>query len=70
MLDVTDFVVEKGGDPNKIRESQRRRHAPEAIVDDVVALYEDHKKSTMLTHPTLLYLVVLTRLQQSMLPNS
>ncbi|KAL9122276.1 MAG: hypothetical protein Q9187_001172 [Circinaria calcarea] len=45
MLDVTDFVVEKGGDPNKIRESQRRRHAPEAVVDDVIALYEDHKKT-------------------------
>ena len=49
MLDVTDFVLEKGGNPNKIRESQRRRHAPEAIVDDVLALYEDHKKSIVLT---------------------
>ena len=45
MLDILDFVEEKGGDPRRIRESQRRRHAPETIVDDVLALYEDHKKS-------------------------
>ena len=45
MLDVFDFDEEKGGDPKKIRESQRRRHAPEASVDDVIALYEDHKRS-------------------------
>lgn len=48
MLDVTDFVLEKGGNSSRIRESQRRRHAPEAIVDDVLALYEDHKKSIVL----------------------
>lgn len=46
MLDVSDFVVEKGGDPNKLRESQRRRHAPEETVDQVIALYEDHRRST------------------------
>ncbi|MCJ1354375.1 MAG: Cytosolic seryl-tRNA synthetase [Icmadophila ericetorum] len=45
MLDISDFVKEKGGDPEKVRESQRRRHAPEAVVDDVLALYEDHKKT-------------------------
>ena len=45
MLDPNDFIAERGGDPNKIRESQRRRHAPESIVDDVIALHEDHKKS-------------------------
>lgn len=47
MLDVSDFIVEKGGDPNKIRESQRRRHAPEDAVDQVIALYEGHRKSTI-----------------------
>lgn len=45
MLDISDFILEKGGDPNKIRESQRRRHAPEEAVDQVIALYEDHRKS-------------------------
>lgn len=46
MLDVSDFILEKGGDPNKIRDSQRRRHAPEDVVDQVIAVYEDHRKST------------------------
>lgn len=45
MLDVVDFIKERGGDPNLIRESQRRRHAPEEAVDEVIALYEDHRKS-------------------------
>lgn len=45
MLDVFDFLVEKGGDPKKIKESQRRRYAPEEAVDEVIALYEDHRKS-------------------------
>ena len=45
MLDIFDFLVEKGGDPKKIKESQRRRYAPEEAVDEVIALYEDHRKS-------------------------
>lgn len=45
MLDIFDFIVEKGGDPKKIKESQRRRWAPEEAVDEVIALYEDHRKT-------------------------
>ncbi|KAH8598037.1 seryl-tRNA synthetase [Bisporella sp. PMI_857] len=45
MLDIFDFLVEKGGDPEKIRESQRRRYAPVEVVDKVIALYEDHRKT-------------------------
>ncbi len=45
MLDIFDFIPEKGGDPKKIRESQRRRFAPEEVVDEVAALFEDHRKS-------------------------
>jgi len=45
MLDIFDFIVEKGGDPKKIKESQRRRYAPEEAVDEVIALYEDHRTS-------------------------
>lgn len=48
MLDVLDFVADRGGEPNKVRESQRRRYAPEGIVDEVIALYEDHRKSEIL----------------------
>ncbi|KAM3493767.1 hypothetical protein MY3957_002880 [Beauveria namnaoensis] len=45
MLDVNDFIVERGGNPERIRESQRRRFADEAVVDQVIALFEDHRKT-------------------------
>jgi len=45
MLDVNDFIKERGGDPAKIKESQRRRHAPEEVVDEVIAMFEDHRKT-------------------------
>lgn len=47
MLDVADFIVEKGGDPNKIRESQRRRYAPTETVDQVIDLFESHRRSNL-----------------------
>jgi seryl-tRNA synthetase len=43
MLDVNDFITERGGNPEKIRESQRRRNAPVEAVDEVIKLYEDHR---------------------------
>jgi seryl-tRNA synthetase len=46
MLDVNDFITERGGNPELIRESQRRRFANVEIVDEVIALFEDHRKST------------------------
>ncbi|KAJ6438715.1 seryl-tRNA synthetase [Purpureocillium lavendulum] len=45
MLDVNDFIKERGGDPEKIRESQRRRHASVELVDEIIALFEDHRKT-------------------------
>ena len=45
MLDVNDFIKERNGDPAKIKESQRRRFAPEAVVDEVVEMFEDHRKT-------------------------
>lgn len=45
MLDIQDFIKERGGDPEKIRESQRKRHAPVEIVDEIIAMFEDHRKS-------------------------
>jgi len=41
MLDVVSFIKERGGDPEAIRESQRRRYAPVDAVDEVVLLYEE-----------------------------
>ncbi|KAI2473769.1 seryl-tRNA synthetase [Annulohypoxylon bovei var. microspora] len=45
MLDVQDFITERGGNPEKIRESQRRRYAPVEVVDEVIAMFEDHRKT-------------------------
>lgn len=45
MIDVIDFIEERGGNPKAIRESQRRRYAPEEVVDEVIAMWEDHRKS-------------------------
>lgn len=44
-LDITDFITEKGGNPEAIKESQRKRFAPVEVVDQVIELYEDHRKS-------------------------
>ena len=45
MLDVFDFITDRGGDPKKVKESQRRRHAKEEDVDEIIALYEDARKT-------------------------
>jgi seryl-tRNA synthetase len=45
MLDIIDFIADRGGNPQSIKESQRRRYASEEIVDEVIALYEDHRRS-------------------------
>lgn len=44
MLDLFDFITERGGDPKKIKESQRKRNAPEESVDEVIALYEQARE--------------------------
>ena len=48
MLDVLDFVAEKGGNPERVRDNQRKRYSSEEAVDEVIALYEDHRKSKYL----------------------
>lgn len=45
MLDVNDFIAERGGNPEAIRESQRKRFAPVEVVDEVIAMFEDHRRT-------------------------
>lgn len=40
-----DFIKERGGDPEKIRDSQRKRNANVEIVDEIIAGFEDHRQS-------------------------
>jgi len=44
-LDINDFIKDRGGNPEKIKESQRRRHAPVEVVDEVIEMFEDHRKT-------------------------
>lgn len=48
MLEVLDFIAERGGDPKKVRESQRLRYAPETVIDEVIELWQDARKSKFL----------------------
>jgi seryl-tRNA synthetase len=45
MLDVLDFIKERGGDPDKVPASQRKRFAPESVVDEVIELWQDARRS-------------------------
>ncbi|KAI1331924.1 hypothetical protein F5Y16DRAFT_358075 [Xylariaceae sp. FL0255] len=45
MLDVTDFIAERGGNPEAIRESQRRRYAPVEIVDEIIEMWQDVRRT-------------------------
>lgn len=40
MLDINDFITERGGNPEKIKESQRRRGEPVEAVDEVISMWE------------------------------
>ncbi|EUC61240.1 cytoplasmic serine-tRNA ligase [Rhizoctonia solani AG-3 Rhs1AP] len=39
-LDITSFIVERGGDPEVIKESQRKRGDSVELVDEVIAMYK------------------------------
>ena len=45
-LDVLHFIHAKGGSPDEIRESQKKRGLPEEIVDEVAQMYADWVKRT------------------------
>jgi seryl-tRNA synthetase len=46
-------VTERGGDPEKVRESQRKRNADPGLVDAVIELYEEHRKTQYAANPPL-----------------
>lgn len=43
VLDINLFRKEKGGDPDLIKASQRRRFASEEIVDEIIQLDKEAK---------------------------
>ncbi|KAF3935717.1 hypothetical protein ABW19_dt0208541 [Dactylella cylindrospora] len=44
MLDIISFITERGGDPEVIRESQKRRHKPVEDVDVIIKLYQESRQ--------------------------
>jgi seryl-tRNA synthetase len=44
-LDVLSFIESKGGNPNEIRDSQRKRGESQEIVDEIIQMYSDWVKS-------------------------
>ncbi|KAL7423245.1 Cytosolic seryl-tRNA synthetase [Cryptotrichosporon argae] len=45
MIDPLYFQADKGGNPDAVRESQKKRGAPVELVDEVIALFAEHKKA-------------------------
>ncbi|KAF7559266.1 hypothetical protein G7046_g4901 [Stylonectria norvegica] len=45
MLDVEDFIEERGGNPEKIRQSQRLRNDPVELVDEVINLWQEARRA-------------------------
>ncbi|EDO17463.1 hypothetical protein Kpol_1037p60 [Vanderwaltozyma polyspora DSM 70294] len=45
MLDVNQFIVEKGGNPDLIKESQKARYASVELVDEIIADYKNWVKT-------------------------
>lgn len=62
MLDIKDFIAERGGNPDKIRESQRRRGEPPELVDQIIEKYQEHRKSMIRAMQICSAAQVLTRL--------
>jgi seryl-tRNA synthetase len=48
MRDINDFIATRSGDPERIRESQRRQGAEVEVVDRVIALFESHQQAKQL----------------------
>ncbi|KAI2640274.1 seryl-tRNA synthetase [Xylaria nigripes] len=43
MLDITDFIASRGGDPEMIKRSQAKRNEPTELVDTIINLWEVHR---------------------------
>ncbi|WOO77826.1 Serine--tRNA ligase, cytoplasmic [Vanrija pseudolonga] len=43
MIDLIHFQTDKGGNPEVVRESQRKRGAPVELVDEVIEIFAQHK---------------------------
>ncbi len=60
-LDINLFRVEKGGNPDVVRESCKRRGVDPKVVDEVIALDEQWRKGVFFSpKKTMFYLYLLS----------
>lgn len=52
VLDIDRFRPEKGGNPQEVKENQRKRYSDESIVDKIVAADENWRKGIVKAHPS------------------
>ncbi len=45
MLDLNDFITQRGGDPEKIKESQKRRGDSTELVDQIITSWDEYYRS-------------------------
>lgn len=53
MLDINLFRVDKGGNPEVVRESQRKRGASVEVVDEIIALDREWVKRNVFLSPDI-----------------
>ena len=53
MLDITLFRTDQGGNPDIVRESQRRRYADVSLVDKVIEIDSEWRQSAIHPYRTL-----------------
>lgn len=56
-LDILDFIPEKEGNPDEIRESQKKRGLSTEVVDEVIQMYKAWVKRTQLLSDYMLRIV-------------
>ena len=53
VLDIDNFRPEKGGDPEKIKENQRKRFCDEGMVDKIILCDNLWREGAVLLSPRL-----------------
>ena len=59
VLDIDRFRPEKGGNPQEVKENQRKRYSDESIVDKIVAADENWRKGIVKAHPSSQVIIII-----------
>ena len=57
VLDIDEFRLEKGGNPDKVKENQKRRFCDVGMVDKIVAFDTKWREGTWLYNKNIIYRV-------------